>query len=97
MHTDLMRASRRNGYMKKGHAAQALGSRNSGYGGPGTTRTRRHLLTMNGIAPDGGIDSTPGLDEAPDERNVFLLDLAIVKLTRELGVGSVVFGNHHQA
>jgi hypothetical protein len=52
---------------------------------------------MNGIASDGRVDSTPGLDEAPDERDVFLLNLAIVKLAREFGVAGVVLGNHHQA
>ena len=56
-----------------------------------------HLLPIRGIASDGGIDAAPGLHEPPHESQVFLLDLAIVKLTCELAVRGIVLCDHHDA
>ena len=39
----------------------------------------------------------PGLHDAPDERDVFLLDLAIVELPRQFLVRGVVLGHDHHA
>ena len=39
----------------------------------------------------------PGLHDAPHERDVFLFDLAIVELPRQLDVRAVVLRHHHQA
>ena len=49
------------------------------------------------IAADRRVDPAPGLHDAPDERDVFLLDFAIVKLPRELLVRRVVLGHDHDA
>jgi hypothetical protein len=62
-----------------------------------TSGPRRHLLPVNGIATDCGLDSPPGLNYSPHKRDIFLLDFAIVKLSRELLVCQVVLGNHHHA
>src|SRR5687767_11429689 len=43
-------------------------------------RPRRHLLTLHGVPANGRVDPSPRLDDAPDEGDVFLLDLAIVEL-----------------
>ena len=57
----------------------------------------RHLLPVAGIASDRGVDAPAGLHDAPDERDVLLLDLAVVELPRELLVRGVVLGDHHHA
>ena len=59
-------------------------------------RARRHLLAVRRIAADRRVDAPPGLHHAPDQRDVFLLDLAVVKLPRQLLVRRVVLGDHHQ-
>ena len=38
----------------------------------------------------------PGLDDAPDERDVLLFDLTVAKLTGELLVRAIVLGHDHQ-
>ena len=38
-----------------------------------------------------------GLDDTPDERDVLLLDLAVVELASELAMRGVVLGDHHHA
>ena len=60
-------------------------------------RARRHLLAVRRIAADRRVDAASGLHHAPDEREVFLLDFAIVKLARQLLVRRVVLGHDHQA
>ena len=60
-------------------------------------RPRRHLLPVVRIAADRRVDPAPGVDDAPDERHVFLLDLAIVELPRQLLVGPIVLGDDHQS
>ena len=62
-----------------------------------TSGPRRHFLPMNGIATDCGLDSPPGLNYSPHKRDIFFLDFAVVKLSRELVVCQVVLGNHHHA
>ena len=52
---------------------------------------------MHRVAADRGIDTPAGRHGAPHERDVFLLDLAIVKLARQLLVGDVVFRHDHHA
>ena len=64
----------------------------------GSRRARADIfLRFDGIAADRRVDPSSGLHDAPDERDVFLLDLAIAKLTRELLVRGVVLGDDHQA
>ena len=60
-------------------------------------RARRHLLAIRRIAADRRVNPAPGLHDAPDQRDVFLLDLAIVKLARQLLMRGVVLGDDHQA
>ena len=55
------------------------------------------FLRSAGSRPIGRSMRLPGLDDAPHERDVFLFDLAVVELPRELGVRAVVLGDHHQA
>src|SRR5215468_6021878 len=49
---------------------------------------------MDRIATDRRVDAAAGLHDAPDERDVLFLDLAIVKLARELLVRGVVLGDN---
>ena len=48
------------------------------------------------IASDRRVDAASRHHLAPHERDIFLLDLAIVELTRELLVRLVVLRNDHQ-
>ena len=64
---------------------------------PRTSGPRRHFLPLDGIATDCGLDSPPGLHHTPDQRDIFLFDFAIVKLSRELLVCRIVLGNHHHS
>ncbi len=57
----------------------------------------RHLLPVLRIAADGLVDPPPGLDDAPDERDVFLLDFPVLKLPCQLLVGLIVLGDDHQS
>ena len=58
---------------------------------------RRHLDAVLRIAADRGVDALALLHQPPGQRDVFLLDLAIVKLPRQLLVGLVVLRDHHHA
>ena len=69
----------------------------AGDGFPRVSRPGGHLLPVPRVAPDGGIDAAARLDDAPDERDVLLLDFAIVELPRELLVRRVVLGDDHDA
>ena len=60
-------------------------------------RARRDLLAMHRIAPDRDVDALALLHQAPDQRDVLLLDFAIVKLPRQLLVRGVVLGDDHHA
>ena len=59
--------------------------------GPG-----RHLLPVVRIAADRRVDPPAGLHDVPTQRDVFLLDLAILKLPRQLVVRAVVLRDDHQ-
>ena len=54
------------------------------------------FLRFDRIAADRRVDAPARLHLAPDERDVFLLDLAIVELPRQLLVRRVVLGDDHQ-
>ena len=47
--------------------------------------------------PIGASMRRAGVDDAPDERDVFLLDFAIVELARQFLMRRVVLGDDHQA
>ena len=79
------------------HAPEMACPRDPCNGVSRTSGPRRHFLPVNGIATDCGVDSPPGLNDSPHERDMFLFDFAIVKLSRELLVCHVVLGNHHHA
>ena len=49
-----------------------------------------------GSRPIARVDSASGLHDAPDQREIFLLDLAIVELPRERLVCPIVLGDHDQ-
>ena len=50
-----------------------------------------------GSRPIGSSMRRPAWTDAPDQREVFLLDLAVVELARELPVRRVVLRGHHHA
>src|SRR5262249_58422042 len=64
---------------------------------PQPRRLRRHLLPGPGIASDRRVDAPAGHHFAPDQRGIFLLDLALAKLPRQLVVRAVVLLVAHQA
>src|SRR5687768_1607025 len=97
VHADLVRSPGVDGDVAQGHARGVLGSRDAGHGTSGPARPRRHLLPIDGVAPDRGIDTPARLNDAPDERDVLLLDLAIVKLARELVMSGVALCHDHDA
>src|SRR6266508_3627464 len=52
---------------------------------------------MHGIAPDRKIDPFSLVNEAPYERDIFLLHFTIVELPRKLLMRRVVLGDYHHA
>ena len=79
------------------HRMDPLGADDARHGFAAAPRARRHLLPIRRVAADRRVDPPPGVDLAPHERDVLLLDLAFAKLSRELFVRGVVLGHHHQA
>ena len=78
-------------------AAEVLGPRHARHGAARPARPRRHLLPVVGIAADRRVDPLAGVHHAPDQREVLLLDFAVVELARQLLVRGVVLGHHHDA
>ncbi len=97
MHADLVRASGVNGHLAKRQAWHLERAGDSGNGFPRASRPRGHLLPMDRIAADGGIDTPAGRHGAPHERDVFLLDLAILELPRQFLVRGIVLRDDHHA
>lgn len=94
---DLVRPASMNGHMRERKGpAEMRGSKDSRHGLPASTRLRRHLLPIDRITPDWGVYPPSRHDLPPDQRDVFLLDLAIVKLPRQSIVGGVVLRDDHQ-
>src|SRR4029450_4086526 len=58
---------------------------------------RRHLLPVVRVASDGEVDPPGRLDDPPAERDVLLLDLALLELPRQLLLRPVVLGDDHPA
>jgi hypothetical protein len=56
---------------------------------------RGHLLPVGRITPDRRVDAAPGLDEAPDERDVFLVHFAVFELPRQLLVCAIGLRDDH--
>jgi hypothetical protein len=84
-------------HLAQREARAGAGARDARHRFPRVLGARRHLLPVAGIAADGGVDAAPCLHDAPDERDVLLLDLAIVELPRQLLVRGVVLGHDHHA
>ena len=78
------------------HAVEMTRPRHARDGTARAARPRRHLLPILFVASDRRIDPASRVDDAPDERDVFLFDFAVAKLPRQLLVGLVVLGDHHQ-
>ena len=100
VHADLMRAAGVNRDLRqRQHAAEVLGAddaRDRRAAAARARRLRRHLLPVRRIAADRRVDAASGQHLAPDEREVFLLDLAVGELARQLLVRRVVLGDDHQ-
>ena len=98
VHANLVRAPGMNRDLRqRDRGVEVLGADDPRHGFPAAPGSRRHLLPVARIAPDRRIDAPSRLHHAPDERDVFLLDLAIVKLPRQFFVRRVVLGDDHQA
>ena len=95
MHPNLMSPSGVDGDLRERHGPKRFGSDNSGHCFSAASRARRHLLAIVGIPPDGSINTAPGHHSSPDQRQVFLLGLAVVELTGELFVRGVMLGDDH--
>ena len=97
VHADLMGPAGVDRHLAQRHARQMMRAGDARHRAARAACARRHLLPVHRIAADSRIDAAAGLDDAPHERDVFLLDLAIVKLPRQLLVRRVVLGDHHHA
>src|SRR5258706_7154027 len=81
MHSNLVRASRVDGDpCQSERAQQVVGADDAGHRFAAAAGPCRHLLPIALIAPHWHVDSPPGIYGAPDEGNVFLLELPIPKL-----------------
>ena len=57
-----------------------------------------HLLALDRMTPDGQIDGSLGMaGTSPDDGNIGFLYLSVGKLSREGGMGLIVFGDHDAA
>ena len=97
MDPNLVSTSSRDGDLEKRRTLQVFGP-----GDPGERRTcpprpGRDLLPMYGVPTDGEVYPSTGLNDAPGEYLVALLDLAFLELSCELGVGAVMLGHHHDS
>src|SRR5580765_5275560 len=97
MHANLVRASGVNGHLAERQAWHLERAGDSGNGFPRASRPRGHLLPMDWIAADGGIDTPAGRYGTPHERDIFLLDLAILELPRQFLVRGIVLRDDHHA
>ena len=101
VHADLMRAPGMNRHLRhRQHPAEMFGAHDARDRGARAPRAvglrRRHLLPVVRIASDRRVDPAAGHHLAPDQREIFLLDLALGELARQLFVRLVVLGDDHQ-
>ena len=85
-----------NRHLTERETGQMMGARDARHRLARIFRPRRHLLPIGRVATDRRIDPSSGLHDPPDQRDVLLLDLAIVELTRQLLMRAVVLGDHHE-
>jgi len=97
VHANLVRPPRVNGHLAQRDAGQVERACDAGDGVPRVLGLGRHFLAIAWIATDCRIDAASCLHDPPHERDVFLFDLAIVELARQLLVCRVVLGDHHDA
>ena len=95
VYANLVRSSGMNRHLAECHTAQMMRSRDASDCFPGVPCPGRHLLPVRGVSPNRGVNTSPGLHNPPHERDVFFLDLAIMKLTRQLLMCRVILGDHH--
>lgn len=50
---------------------------------------------MTGVTADRPVDNLTGSRRTPHERDVLLRDLPFAKLARQLPMGGIMFGHHH--
>jgi hypothetical protein len=77
------------------YTPKLFGLRHTCDGAARAPRARGHLLPVPRVTADRRVDSASLLHDSPDERNVLLLDFAIVELPREFAMSRVVLGGHH--
>ena len=97
MHADLVRAAGVDGDADQRHARQVQRPRHARHGRSRPPRTCRHLLPRVRIAADRRLDAPAVLDQPPHQRDVLLLDFAIVELPGQFRVRHVALGDHHHA
>ena len=97
VHANLVRAAGVDRHLAQGQAWQRHGAGDARDRVPGMLGAGRHLHPVGGITADCRVDAPPRLHHAPHQRDVLLLDLAIVELARQLLMGGIVLGHDHHA
>ena len=97
VYADLVRSPGVDRDLTQRQSRQVMCARNARHRVPCVPCTRGHLLPVDGVPSDRGVDAAPRLHNAPHERDVFLLDLAVVELPRELLMCGVVLRHHHES
>ena len=97
MHANLVSPARVDRNAAQCHTPEVARPRNPCNSVSRTSGARRHLLPVNWIATDCGVDSPSSVYYSPHKRDIFFFHFAIVKLSRELLVCHVVLRNHHHA
>ncbi len=97
MDADLMGAPGRDDDGEERDARERLRVNDARYGRSSASGPRRDPFALNRIASDGQVDCPSGAHSAPHERHVSFVHFTVAELTRQRGVGPVVFRNHHQA
>ena len=97
MHANLVRAPGRNRDAQQRQPGHVPRPGDAGHRRSRAPRAGRDLLAMHRIAADRNVDALALLHQSPHQRDVLLLDFAIVKLARQLLVRGVVLGDDHHA
>ena len=97
VHADLVGASGVDRDLREGDAFQVLHARDARHGRARPPRARRHFLAVYRVASNRRFDAASRLHDAPDQGEVFLLDLPIVELPGERLVGPIVLRHDDQS
>ena len=82
MDTDLVGSACGDGDCSKRKPTQSFGSGHPGDRRSRSARSGRHFLPVHKVATEWGVDAAPGVQEAPHQGDIFLVDFPVCELAR---------------